>query len=41
MALTQGSIVTVRPAEGLGRGIVALSGGSLAYAVLCPSATAP
>lgn len=40
-AMTQGSIVTVSLAEGLGKGIVALSGGSLAYAVLCPSATAP
>jgi hypothetical protein len=38
--MTQGSIVTVRLAEGLGKGIVALSGGLLGYAVLCPSATA-
>jgi hypothetical protein len=28
-------------AEGLNKAIVALSGGSLACAVLCPSATAP
>ena len=40
-AMTARSIVTVRLAEGLGKGIVALSGGSLGYAVLCPSATAP
>ena len=39
-AMTRGSIVTVRLAEGLGKGIVALSGGLLADAVLCPSATA-
>jgi hypothetical protein len=38
--MTQGSIVTVRLAEGRGKGIVALSGGLLAYAVLCPSARA-
>ena len=40
-AMTQRSIVTVRLAEGLGNGIAALSGGSLACAVLCPAATAP
>lgn len=40
-AMTQGGIVTVRLAEGLGKGIVALSGGSLPYTVLCPSATTP
>ena len=40
-AMTQRSIVTVRLAEGLGKGIGALSGGSFAYAGLCPSATAP
>ena len=40
-AMTRGSIVTVRLAGDLGRRIVALSGGSLACAVLCPSATAP
>jgi hypothetical protein len=40
-AMTQGSTVTVSLAEGPGKGIVALSGGLLAYAVRCPSATVP
>ena len=39
--MTQGSIVTVRLAEGPGKEIVVLRGGSLACAVLCPSATVP
>jgi uncharacterized membrane protein len=39
--MTQVSMVTVSLAEGVGKGIVALSGGWIAYAVFCPSATAP
>jgi ferric-dicitrate binding protein FerR (iron transport regulator) len=40
-SMARGGIATVGLAEGPGQGIVALSGGSLAYAVLCPSATVP
>jgi hypothetical protein len=38
--MTAGGVVTARLAEGPGTGIAARSGGSLAYAIICPSATA-
>ena len=40
-AMAQGGIVTVMLDEGLGKGMLSLSGATLAYAVLCPPTAAP
>jgi hypothetical protein len=40
-AMAQGGIVTVMLDEGLGKGMLSLSGATLPYAVLCPPTAAP